>query len=111
MAKLNAVVVLTTVPDEVTGDALARMLVEERLAACVQRMPIASTYRWQGRVEEGGEILLLIKTTSDRVPAVEARITQGSSYDTPEIVVLAATATAPAYLAWLEASCTDDVDL
>ena len=53
---------MTTAGDRAQADKLARMLVEGRLAACVQMMPIDSVYRWEGRLETGAEILLLIKT-------------------------------------------------
>ena len=68
----RALLVLTTCGDDAAADALATALVEERLAACVNRVAgVASTYRWRGKIERERECLLLIKTTSARLPAVE----------------------------------------
>ncbi len=98
------VVVMTTTNDPEEAAALARGLVEARLAACVQAMPIASTYRWEGAVETADERLLLIKTSSDQVPAVQAFLAEHHSYDTPECVAVPVVDGLPAYLAWLDES-------
>jgi len=87
---------------------LARTVVEERLAACVNRVPIASTYRWQGAVEDDDESLLIVKTSNDRVDALEKRVQELHSYDVPEFVVFEPRAVSDTYLAWLlEASKAD----
>lgn len=97
-------VVLTTLGAGADAAALARTLVEERLAACVNVLPpMTSVYRWQGRVEEDQERQLLIKTTADRVVALEARLRELHPYELPEFVVLEATASA-AYGAWVRDS-------
>jgi periplasmic divalent cation tolerance protein len=98
------VVVMTTTDDPEEAAALARGLVEARLAACVQAMPIASTYRWEGAVETADERLLLIKTRADRVDDVKAFLGEHHSYDTPECVVVPMVDGLPAYLAWLDDS-------
>lgn len=83
---------------------LARRLVEERLAACASVLPgLRSTYRWEGRIEETGEVLLLAKTGRDRFDALAARIVELHPYDLPEVVAVEAAAGLPAYLAWVEA--------
>ena len=102
------VVVMTTTDDPEEATALARGLVEARLAACVQAMPIASTYRWEGAVETADERLLLVKTRADRVEAVEAFLAEHHSYDTPECVVVPVVDGLPAYLAWLDESVGRD---
>lgn len=98
------VVVMTTTDDPAEAAALARALVEARLAACVQAMPIASTYRWEGAVETADECMLLIKTRADRVDGVKAFLDERHSYDTPECVVIPVVDGLPAYLTWVDAS-------
>lgn len=94
--------VLTNVPDEATGEAIARALVEDRLAACVNLLPaVQSIYRWQGAIEQAHETTLLIKTTPQRYPELEAAIRARHPYEVPEIVAVPVTAGLPAYLAWV----------
>jgi periplasmic divalent cation tolerance protein len=93
--------VLTTVGGGTDAAALARTLVDEGLAACVNVLPpMTSLYRWQGRVEEEREQQLVIKTARDRVPALEARLRDLHPYELPEFVVLDALASA-AYGQWV----------
>jgi periplasmic divalent cation tolerance protein len=94
--------VLTTCGNEAEADALASMLVERRLAACVNRISgIASTYRWQGSVERDRETLLLIKTTGARLAEVELAIRSASAYELPEVLAVPIEAGADDYLRWL----------
>ena len=94
--------VLTNVPEEALAQSLARALVEEGLAACVNILaPVASVYRWQGQVEHATEIPLLIKTTQARYEDVERAICHAHPYDVPEIVALPIAAGLPAYLEWM----------
>ena len=87
------------------GAALARTLVEERLAACVNVLPaMTSVYRWKGQVEQDREQQMVIKTTVDRISALEARVRELHAYELPEFLVLTADAGAEAYLAWIEDS-------
>ena len=99
---VRAAVVLTTVGTRDDARRLARSLVEARLAACVQVVPIESTYRWQGDVVEEGEVLLLVKTREDRYEALERAILAQHPYETPEVVMLPVRAGLPAYLSWLD---------
>lgn len=99
---VEAAMVLTSVGTPEDARRLARVLVEERLAACVQVLPIESTYRWQGEVHEEGEVLLLAKTRADRYEAVQQAIVAHHPYETPEVVMLPVAAGLPAYLAWLD---------
>ncbi len=101
----DASVVMTTVPDDDLASRIARSLVEQGLAACVQRLPIRSTFAWQGRIEEASEILLLIKTTKASFEALERRIHEMSPYQVPEVIALDVARAAPAYAAWLTDSC------
>ena len=96
------VLILTTVPDDDSAETLARTLVEERLAACVNlHGPMTSLYRWNGVLEREPERQLIIKTTSDRIPAVEARVRQLHSYDVPEFLVVPVATGGAAYLSWV----------
>ncbi len=93
---------LTTIPAEADGAAVARTLVEERLAACVNVLPaMASIYRWKGQVEQDREQQLVIKTTAARLPALEARVRELHTYELPEFLVIAADEGSAAYLAWV----------
>jgi len=96
---------MTTVADEPEAIRLAHALTEERLAACVQRFLISSTYVWDGRVEAGAEYLLLVKTLSSRLGDVEKRIGELSTYEVPEIVTLETASVSAAYDAWLRSVC------
>jgi periplasmic divalent cation tolerance protein len=99
----HVVLVLTTIAAEADGVAFARTLVDERLAACVNVLPVmASVYRWNGQVEQDREQQLVIKTTAARLPALEARIRELHTYELPEFVVITADEGSAAYLAWVE---------
>jgi periplasmic divalent cation tolerance protein len=93
---------MTTTDAREHADRLARSLVEERLAACVQVLgPIASTYRWQGQVETAEEWLCLIKTTTHRFNALAAHVDANHGYDTPELTAVPISDGSPRYLAWV----------
>jgi periplasmic divalent cation tolerance protein len=97
--------VLTTVANPEEAVRLGRTLVEERLAACATLIPGAqSIYRWQGEIESATETLLLIKTGSEQLAALEARLHELHSYQTPEFLVLKVDAASQPYLDWLEES-------
>ena len=98
-------VVLVTAPDLKTARTLARAVLTARVAACVNIVPrIESHYWWQGRIESGRELLLIIKTTRARLAALEKVVLANHPYDTPELVVLPLQSGAEKYLAWLAAS-------
>jgi len=104
-ATSSARIVMTTVASPEEAERLGRTLVEERLVACATLIPaVQSIYRWQGQIETSQEILLLLKTAADRLPALEARLHELHTYQTPEFVVLAIESGSHPYLAWLEAS-------
>lgn len=95
--------ILTTAPDQQEASALARKLVEQQLAACVQLLPVSSVYSWEGAIQQEAEVLLLIKTHSDRYADVEACIQNGHSYSVPEIIRLPIEQGSAEYLQWLGA--------
>ena len=101
----SARIVMTTVVGLEEGNRLGRALVEERLVACATLLPpVHSVYRWRGKIESSTETLLLLKTASEQLPALESRLQELHSYQTPEFLVLAVEAGSHPYLAWLE-SC------
>ncbi|HET8551284.1 MAG TPA: divalent-cation tolerance protein CutA [Gammaproteobacteria bacterium] len=91
-----------TCPDAACAADMAKALVEERLAACVNLVPgLRSFYRWKGQVQEESEVLLIIKTAQERFEAVEERIAELHPYELPELLAVPITTGSAAYLAWL----------
>ena len=100
--------VLTTAGSEEEAGRIAALLIERRLAACVQVVgPITSRYRWQGEIEEEREWQCLAKTTRAAYERVEAAIREAHSYDEPEIIAIPIVAGSAGYLAWIEANVGD----
>lgn len=103
----EARLVLTTAGGEAQAAAIARALVSERLAACVNVLAGArSIYRWREAIEDEREWLLLIKTTADRYPALERRIRELHTYATPEVIALPIMEGSAPYLQWLAETTT-----
>lgn len=101
--------VMSNVPDENMAREIARLLVEQGLAACVNILPaVRSIYRWQDAVEEAVEVTLLIKTVQSRYAEVERAIKVMHSYDVPEIIALPIAEGLPAYLDWIVKTTKDD---
>jgi periplasmic divalent cation tolerance protein len=98
-------VVLVTAPDMNTGRKLARAALEARLIACANLIPrIESHYWWEGRIEHGAEVLLVMKTATPRLAALERLIAAKHSYDTPEFLVLPVSRGSKRYLDWVQRS-------
>jgi periplasmic divalent cation tolerance protein len=98
-------IVLTTWPADRDPESLATSLVEERLAACVNVLPVMeSVYRWEGGVQRDRERQLIVKTTAARVDALQRRLQELHPYDVPELLVLGAVGGGTAYLEWLRTS-------
>ena len=107
MAETNpkARIVLTTAANAEEAGRLARALVEERLVACASLIPgVESVYRWKGAVETAAETMLLIKTGEEQLAALEARLHELHSYETPEFLVLKVESGSRGYLEWLAGS-------
>jgi periplasmic divalent cation tolerance protein len=103
----GCVIVLTTIGKGDAAQALASVLVTERLAACVNVLAqMDSTYRWNGGVESACERQIVIKTTAERVPALRARLHELHPYDVPEFVVLSMAGGSDVYLRWVRESTT-----
>jgi periplasmic divalent cation tolerance protein len=97
------VIIFVTAGSAIEAERLARALVEERLAACVNRISsVKSVYRWQGKVEESEEELLIIKSRKELFASVEKRVSELHSYSVPEVVALPIIKGSQAYLQWLD---------
>ena len=95
--------VITTAPTEAAASLIARTLVEDRLAACVQVLPaVTSFYHWKGKLQECGEFLLMIKTTQKLLDELVAKIESLHPYDLPEVVALGIEGGLKSYLKWIE---------
>jgi periplasmic divalent cation tolerance protein len=100
----DALVVLVTAPSAEKAAELARALVEERLAACGNVVPgLRSIYRWEGKVHDDAEALLVLKTTRARFEALRDRVLALHPYEVPEVLALPVEAGSAAYLAWIGA--------
>jgi len=98
-------IVLTTCASPGEASRLARTLVEEHLAACATLIPaVQSIYHWEGQIEFSTETLLLLKTSTEQLAALETRLHQLHSYQTPEFLVLGVEAVSHRYLEWLQGS-------
>ena len=101
---MSMLLVITNLPDQASAEALARQLIDDRVAACVNILaPCRSVYRWQGAVETASEVPMLIKSTLERYSDLEAAIRARHPYELPEIIAVPVTAAFPAYLAWVTA--------
>jgi periplasmic divalent cation tolerance protein len=96
--------ILCTCSDEATAERLATALVQEGLAACVNRLPVHSTYIWNGAVQTEPELQLLIKTTAGRYEALENRLRALHPYELPEIIAVPIVRGLPGYLDWISTS-------
>lgn len=104
----DVLLVLTNLPDADSAGRVARLLVEQRLAACVNVLaPCTSVYRWQGALETASELPLLIKTTRAAYPALQATLHEAHPYELPEIVAIPVQEGLPDYLAWVAAETAD----
>jgi periplasmic divalent cation tolerance protein len=102
---MNKLLVFCNAPSQDIADTMAAILVEERLAACVNILaPYRSVYHWDGRIESTVEIPLIIKTTVQAYPALQARIQSLHPYQVPEIVACEVVQGLPSYLTWVEES-------
>ncbi len=98
----RCVLVYTTYPSLVEAEEAGKSLVEKRLAACVNILPgMVSHYRWEGSVERGEEVVMIVKTRAARAEAVRGAVKERHSYTTPAILVLPIESGEPGYLAWI----------
>jgi periplasmic divalent cation tolerance protein len=100
----DAIVVLVTTPTPERAAEIARAAVGERLAACGNVVPgLRSVYRWEGKVQDDAEALLVLKTTRARFEALRERVLALHPYDVPEVIALPVEAGSAPYLAWIAA--------
>jgi periplasmic divalent cation tolerance protein len=103
----HVILALTTCPDEASAQAIAAALVQERLAACVNRVSgLRSTYFWDARLQEESEILLIIKTTAGRLGDLQARLGALHPYELPELLAIAVAGGNERYLDWVRMGVT-----
>jgi periplasmic divalent cation tolerance protein len=103
----DKIVVLTACDSEMLAEQLARHLVENRVAACVNILPKArSIYRWQEKIEDAGEWILLIKSRRDLFAALRAEIQKLHTYEVPEVIAIPVVEGSEAYLGWLDGQLT-----
>lgn len=106
----SLLLILTTAPDQETAKQLAKSLVEQRLAACVNILPqINSVYEWEGKLEISDESLLLIKSTQRNYPAVERTLRAIHPYELPEILAVPVEQGLQDYLDWVERCTNTDI--
>jgi|TARA_B110000438_G_scaffold294768_1_gene336683 periplasmic divalent cation tolerance protein len=96
------IVILTTCPTMEEAVKIETDLLQRRLAACVQKDKIESSYLWKGNLQTATEVRLMIKTKQALFAAVEGAIRSGSSYDTPEVIALPMVAGSSDYLSWID---------
>ena len=105
MTQLEYIMILCTCPDQSSASRLANLLVEQRLAACVNIIgQLTSIYRWQDKIEQTQEHLLLIKSTMHHLETIQTSIKQNHPYELPEIIAVPIVAGLDAYLCWLRDS-------
>ena len=104
----ETLLVLTSLPDADSAQRIARLLVEQHLAACVNILaPCTSVYRWQDNIETATEVPLLIKTSLLCYPALQAALTEAHPYELPEIIAVPIHKGLPAYLSWVGAETAE----
>ncbi|SRR5690554_5232732 len=105
-------VVLMTAPDRDVAERVVRTLVEERLVACGNILPgLTSIYRWKGAIECDAEVLVILKTSAERVPALLSRAPELHPYDVPELLVLPVEAGHLPYLDWVRQSVSSESEV
>jgi periplasmic divalent cation tolerance protein len=107
----SALIVFTTATNLDEANRLGRTLVEEQLVACVTVIPaVESIYRWKGQIETASEAMLLLKTGAEQLAALETRLHQLHSYETPEFLVLRVEAGSRGYLDWMMGALAKPVE-
>lgn len=101
-------IVLSTAGSEEEGARIAKSLLERKLCACVNLVPkVRSLYRWEGAVQDDAEVLLIMKTTQDKLQALADHLAEIHSYEVPEVLAVAVDQGSASYLEWLAESCAD----
>lgn len=99
----DKIVVLSTCASAEEAERLARRVIDDRLAACVNVLsPVRSFYRWKGKIEDSAEWLLIIKSTRDKFDALRAALESAHTYELPEVIAIPIVEGSPNYLSWIE---------
>jgi periplasmic divalent cation tolerance protein len=99
----DKIVVLSTCASAEEAERLARRVIDDRLAACVNVLsPVRSFYRWKGEIEDSAEWLLIIKSTRDKFDALRAALESAHTYEVPEVIAIPIVDGSPNYLSWIE---------
>jgi periplasmic divalent cation tolerance protein len=98
---LTTILITTTTPDRDSALKIAKLLIEQKLAACVQMFPIESIYTWKGQVCQENEIILLIKSKSSLFDQIKTLIKENHQYEVPEIIQIPITDGLPEYIKWI----------
>jgi periplasmic divalent cation tolerance protein len=99
----DKIVVLSTCASAEEAEGLARRVINEHLAACVNVLsPVRSFYRWKGEIQDSDEWLLIIKSTRDKFDALRAALESAHTYEVPEVVAISIVDGSPNYLSWIE---------
>ena len=99
----DKIVVLSTCGSADEAERLARRVIDDRLAACVNVLsPVRSFYRWKGAIEDSAEWLLIIKSTRDKFDALRAALESAHTYEVPEVIAISIVEGSPNYLSWIE---------
>jgi len=103
---MSIIIIHCTCPNIVTAEQISRLLVSQKLAACVNQVPnVTSVYEWQGKIKQDNEVLLLIKTETKKFTAVSEAIREVHPYELPELIAVSVTQGEPNYLEWIK-QCT-----
>jgi len=109
MSKDNVILIIITVPDAKSANKISAMLVEQRLAACVNTITgVTSLYRWEGELNSDEELILLVKTASDNFDKISMAVKSIHPYDLPEIIAVPVVAGFSPYLKWVKDESSDD---
>ncbi len=101
-------VVISTAGTEEEGARIAKSLLDRKLCACVNLVPkVRSFYRWEGAIQDDAEVLLIMKTTKEKLQRLSEHLAEIHSYDVPEVLAVAVDQGRASYLEWLEESCAD----
>jgi periplasmic divalent cation tolerance protein len=99
----DKIVVLSTCASAEEAERLARRVIDDRLAACVNVLsPVRSFYRWKGEIEDSAEWLLIIKSTRDKFDGLRAALESAHTYEVPEVIAIPIVEGSPNYLSWIE---------
>jgi len=100
-------IITTTYVDREAAKRLANRLIEKRLAACIQMLPIESIYLWQQKICDANEVLLIIKSKTELFEKIATEIKESHTYEVPEILQVPITGGLPEYLAWIDGYTSD----